>query len=133
MDNFDAVALLQRVDRLERQNKLMKLVGCAVVLGIILILFCGAQSSNKVINAQQFNLVDINGKVRATLQLKSEGPGLFLFDESGQIRASFENLEGPGLFLYDLHRVRAELRLMWKTGTPALGLYDENGGVLFPK
>ncbi|MFA5032550.1 MAG: hypothetical protein WC614_05975 [bacterium] len=136
MDKCDIGALLQRVDRLERENltavrqvKLMKLAGLAVVLGIAVILFCGAKTSNnKVIEAQEFRVVDRNGKSHAILGILRDGnPELVFWDENGQNRAALYITDGvPGLTLRDENgKQRASLCLTG--GDPRLMFYNENG------
>jgi hypothetical protein len=136
--NNDIGALLQRVDRLERENltavrqvKLMKLAGLAVVLGIAVILFCGAKTpNNKVIEAQEFRVVDENGKTRANLAIINGEPKLSFQDKNGNLRAKLGLLaENPILALYDENE-NSHVFLSVVNGEPRLTLEDKNGNSL---
>lgn len=57
-----------------------------------------------VIEAEEFRIVDKEGKVRATLRLNEKGaPGLALFDDEGRLRAVLQVLEdgSPHLLFLD--------------------------------
>lgn len=59
-----------------------------------------------VIEAEEFRIVDKDGKVRATLRLNEKGaPGLALFDGDGRLRAVLQVLEdgSPHLLFLDEH------------------------------
>lgn len=61
----------------------------------------------KVLTAQEFRLVDKDGKTRAALAVKADGsPGLLLYDGDGKVRAAL--------------RVRSD-------GSAALSLHDPDG------
>ncbi len=57
-----------------------------------------------VIEAEEFRIVDKEGKVRATLRLNEKGaPGLALYDDDGRLRAVLQVLEdgSPHLLFLD--------------------------------
>lgn len=114
--NNDIEVLLQRVSRLERQNKLMKLAGVAAILGIAVILFSGAtiSKSPKVIQARALEVVDENGKPCATLGFMDGNPALFFWDKNGHNRATLGLVnEEPSLVLFDENKKpRASLSLL---------------------
>lgn len=91
--NNDMEVILQRISRLERQNRLMKLAGVVLVLGIAATFFYGATTkSPKVIEAQEFRVVDENGKIRVLIGAP---------DEINADRETYSFLGQPGLALYD--------------------------------
>jgi len=60
----------QRLDRLERENRWMKSIGTLVVVGIAAVVLMGQAKPRKVpkvIEAEQFRLMDPDGKIRAHL------------------------------------------------------------------
>ena len=67
MDN-----VVQRMDRLERENRRMKLAGILVLVGITAVIVMGQAKATKVakvIEAERFVLRDENGRERATLEV----------------------------------------------------------------
>jgi hypothetical protein len=84
----------------------------------------------KVVRAQKFEVVDAQGRVRATLGLLPDGsPSLELTDEQGKTRAqlSLYSDGSPYLGLQDAKlKTRAELSLD-SGGRPSLALSDEQG------
>ena len=132
MNEVNTTALLERVKRLERQNKLIKLTGIVVALVIALVLLVGAKEKvSKEIVAEKFRVVDPYWRTRAILDVNQDGPGLALYDENGKLRALLAvHQDGPGLALYDENeKPRATLTALQK-GT-FLALFDENGKVEF--
>jgi hypothetical protein len=90
MEKPSIVALAERVDRLERENRLWRLGGgLALIVGLVVMLG-GAQGipDSKTVEAEQFILRDRNGRERAKLGLAADGaPALFLRGTDGNNRA----------------------------------------------
>lgn len=127
MDNTSI--FLQRIEKLERQVRVMKFAGIGLLLGCVaLIVFCGATSNmsspTKSIEAQEFKVMDSSGKCRGML---SEY-GLRLFDANEKIYCLIGNQGGaPNLTIYnDNGSPRAYVGGIVK-GAPELGLCDGKG------
>ncbi len=127
MDN-----LLKRLDRLERQNRRLKLAGSLMLIGFAVLVMMGqAKPSNvaKVIEAEKFILRNTDGKTRGVLLILDDGnPALVLFDKDGKMRvrldASKLGFFGVGLSLFDeIGKGRAAL-LLTPTGMPVLNLTE---------
>ena len=91
----DVKSLYERVERLEKQNRWMKRMGVVAILPVVVLLVSGQAKvdTKKTVEANEFVLKDTNGVVRAKLGmgvalLTKNGPGLVLYDEQGQERAS---------------------------------------------
>ena len=85
----DSIDLAQRIERLERQNRLFKGAAMAVVLAIVAVVIMGqAAPRTTTVEAQKFVLKDKSGKIRAVL---GEGPdneiGLLVYDGKQRPRA----------------------------------------------
>src|SRR3989441_9612261 len=85
----DSIDLAQRIERLERQNRLFKGAAMAVVLAIVAVVVMGqAAPRTSTVEAQKFVLKDKTGKIRAVL---GEGPdneiGLLVYDGKQRPRA----------------------------------------------
>lgn len=94
------------------------------LLGLILLLFVASspyQNSFDKITVKEFELVDQNGKRRASIKVEPEGEIVFrLMDETGTIRVKMSgSKQGSGLVLLD------------KNTNPGIhGLAKENGASL---
>jgi len=76
MNELTMDKLVQRLDRLERENRRLKCIGALVVVGIAAVMLMGQTKSSKVakvIEAEKFVVRDKSGKVRAALQISAEG------------------------------------------------------------
>ncbi len=138
MNEVNTTALLERVKRLERQNKLIKLTGIVVVLVMAFVLLVGAKEKvPKEIVAEKFRVVDTQGRTRAILSVLQEGSellegsGLLLYDEKGRTRVGLSVLqegsgllEGSALSLYDKN---ASIILALDQKGQRLGFFDKNG------
>ncbi len=96
---------MHRLDRLERENRCLKWVGSAVLIGLAILALMGQATParvQKVVEAERFVLRDTYGKLRATLTVEGGSAGLKLFDETGTARAALALLNGwPALSLQD--------------------------------
>ncbi len=128
MNEVNTTILSERIKRLEHQNKLIKLTGIVVVLGMAFMLLVGAKNKvPKEIVAEKFRVVDTQGKTRAELFAGPEGPALGLLDKRGKTRVNLTvDPKGPVLALIDENRkVRANFAIV--QGCPALALHDKRG------
>jgi hypothetical protein len=132
----DQAAILQRLDRLERQNRWMKRGGAIVLVlaGAAALMGSQAPPNDRADDSKAFILRDQTGKERAGLTLAADGPVLRFFDDGGMERlrlGMFKDVpgfvfydangkrqatlsagtEGVRLFLYDNERPRAWLRM----------------------
>jgi len=103
-------ALARRAERLERQNRRLKLGGLAVLALLGLLLFLGAAPEPgryRSLEAEQFLMLDKTGIVRGGLWVDEKKVAMLaLGDKKGVVRAAL--------------RVSAD-------GQPALELYNEKG------
>jgi hypothetical protein len=97
--------LAQRVDRLERENRWWKTVGCAAItpLGLLTLLGANAPTVSKVV-ARRFVLVDQQNRQVAELEPDSVGPAALKFFDPGSgflyARFGVETSFGAALRLY---------------------------------
>ena len=61
--------LLDRLANLEKQNRRFKLLGCAALVGVTLLLVMGQAPSKKIVEANEFILRDDSGNIRARLSV----------------------------------------------------------------
>lgn len=126
-------ALAGRLDRLERENRLLKRAGLAAIGLIAAVVLMGqAQPSHvaKMVEAERFLVRDATGKPRATLGLLPDGsPSLNLIDKDGNIRMAVGmKPEGsPSINLYDKTQTNRAVLATLPDGSPALVLFNKAG------
>jgi hypothetical protein len=83
----------------------MKKVGI-VVVGIVVVVFAsvlfisGQAKTSKIVEANEFRLVDSAGKVRGLLSVEPDsGPELSFYDDHGTVVAYISTRPAPGLYL----------------------------------
>ena len=102
--------LEERVNRLERQNRRLKMAGLIALLALLSVVLMGqAETVPDVIKAKNFVLLDDKGTVRGGMGVTSHGSLIQLYDPKGTARATLGSQNGPA-------------------GT-ALTLYDEKGAI----
>ncbi len=106
--------LVQRLDRLEREDRRLKGVGLMVLIGIVALVLMGQATPSKVeklVEAEKFVLRDEKGKIRATLAIAADG--VVSLSLAG-------TAEKPGAVLAAA-----------RDGASTLILYNKDGNVLF--
>lgn len=92
------MTLEARVARLEGRNRLLTVALLLVLGGAV----AWRPQTRDVVRAQRVEVVDAQGRVRATLEAREAGPVLHLLDASGVARASLaDDVEGTALYLRD--------------------------------
>ena len=87
----DIQAVLQRLEKLERQNRRFKRVGALALTGVgVLIFMSQAASDSHTVEAQRFIVKDAEGHVRAEFGLSGKAAGLTLYDQKGTTQARLE-------------------------------------------
>jgi len=128
--------LADRLDRLEWENRRLKLAAAVIMIAIATVLLMGQATPSKVVEvveAQRFILRDSKGINRGGLQVMDDGrPILHLADENGLTRAELVVLSNntPALYFYDYEKGRdvGRKHLAWlgvsKHGSVTLALID---------
>lgn len=122
-------AVIARLEKLERQNHHLKLVGaCLLILGSSLLLMGAFSPPARTVKTEHFTLLDARGKVRARLGTLGASTVLSFHDQHGLTRTSLTVGEDgfPGLVFHDGHgEVRVFLGVV--DGEPILVLRDRHG------
>ena len=146
----DLPDLVQRVEKLEKANRRLKLAGVLALTLVGCLLLLGAASPKRTVEAEEFVLRDANGDERARLGITASGSalgfrdangnlravlstkgGLILYDAKGDMRLSLGDLPGgAALLLKDANGVSRVMLSVFDAGaTAGLLLYDANGKV----
>ncbi len=133
MDEPTSSTLIERLDRLERENRRLKIAGAILLLVVAAGGAMGQvlpKAVPKVVEAERFVLRDTKGKILATLGAEASGLlALVLYDQNGKARAVLGVVADgrPVLSLLDQNgKDRAGLGLL-PDGVPTLSLLDQNG------
>lgn len=119
----------QRLTRVEKQNRNLKRVLCAVILLMGAALLLGQAEPNHVVEAQKFVLLDAEGKERAVLDSNEQGgANLVLVDAKGKQRVNLGMTQSDTLLslLDSNEKVRAMLGTDSAHGT-FLAINNANG------
>jgi hypothetical protein len=134
----DLDRVLARLDRLERQNRRLKLLITAAVflLGGVLALAAwrpvplqAEPSQSRAVEGDKLTLRDEHGHMRAGLAMGKDGPMLTFYDEQGKARAGLGvGRQGTALRFLDING-RALSGISVEQGGLAVGYVDEAGQV----
>lgn len=95
----DLQAIVERLERLEKQDVRLKRAGLSVLLVVSAALLMGQARPFRTVEAEGFILRDVSGKRRATLAVAAdESVSLTLGDSTGTVRASL-SVGKPGASL----------------------------------
>ncbi len=127
----DLAAVVKRLEKVERQNRRMKVGGIIISLVASASLLMGqAMPKPTTVEGEAFVVRDATGNQRAALHLTPDGgAALSFFDLAGKIRAALRvDREGsPDLTLLDeAAKIRAILRVE-RAGLPGLVFFDQAG------
>jgi hypothetical protein len=128
--------LAQRVARLERQNRQLKVLGAAIVLSIVTFFLIGAAKTPRTIEAEKIVIFDQHGHARITIGtpafagaaigMNSDAPMIWLTDDKGADRAM---LSSDGL-CFASGKSRPTVRLDSRSdGLSRLEFYGTSGKV----
>jgi len=132
MYNSDDVSVLvQRVEKLERQNRFFKILGMLALLAVASAFFIAARPAN-VLTAERFVVQDTSGKTLATLGPDADGlPGLSIKDPVTGKERSWLGLWNKGqevsLGFFDQNsKERSRLGIL-ASGITRLNIDDDSG------
>lgn len=131
MNESDLGAITERLERLERQNRRLRLAGVVLLLVGAALATAGVAhpAPPPVLEAQRFLVRDPAGRPRAVLGVVGDASALNLYDRAGTGRASLtvDADGGSRLGFFDREgRSRVALDLAGD-GTAMVGFYDRNG------
>jgi hypothetical protein len=98
----DLARLEARIEKLERENQRLKLLGvlAAALLGALV--WMGVSLGENVVNADAYTLTGPKGEPRAMLAMAPDEPTLMLYDNEGRVRMWLGMLDNaPGLVFFD--------------------------------
>lgn len=129
----DNLLLVERLEKLERQNRRLGIGALLVLLFVGSLVVIGARPAN-VLQADRFVLVDQSGRALATLGPDTNGlPGLSIKDTSTGKERVWLGLWGRGkevgLGLYDQNQKERSRLGILADGTTRLSINDDSGNL----
>lgn len=128
----DSTMFQRRLEKLERENRTLKILGLVAALGLTGALFLGSAAQPappaKTLEAETIVVKDPQGRGKIILSVGDDGPAVTLVDKNGKLRANLGmTQDGPALDLLDgAESPRAELLFHEKNG-PLLNFFDSKG------
>jgi hypothetical protein len=126
-------ALVKRVQRLERQNRWLKLAALGIALGVMIVALSGAGKTARIVEAQKIVLLDSHGHAKltlgtpaltgATVGVNPDDAVIWLTDDKGTDRAM---LTSDGLFFAN-RDARPTISISSGPKTSELKLYGMDG------
>ena len=80
----DGMDINARLEKLERGNRRMKKIGIVAIVFALVLFISGQGKTNKIVEANEFRLLDASGKERATLHVFRGQPELFIRSLNGE-------------------------------------------------
>ena len=97
----DVQDLMGRLERVERENRRIKLAGIVILSVCAMFLVTGLTVDDPVVGAEAFTLVDKRGEPRAVFALVNSEPTLALLDTDGEVISFLSLVDySPRLILY---------------------------------
>jgi len=125
--DMDIAAMQARLERLEKANRRMRLIGITALLLGAAALLLNQNRKSRVIEAEQFILTDDKGEKRGGMIVTSQGPALEFYDSNRTLRLNLSIFnDSPNLTIKDARGTGVAILADVPTG-PGLMLYDRNG------
>lgn len=118
--------LCTRLQKLERDNRRLKVVGCLLGLIAASLLLMGQGKTPQTIEAERVVLKDANGKVGAELAMDRFGSKLILHDQYGRPVVTLIGSDTPSLGLI---RGEKSIGLAISENATTIGLYGKDTGL----
>ena len=119
--------VIERLEKLEKQNRRIKQVGTVVLFLAVAVLVMGQAPPKRTVEANEFILQDTNGKLGAKLAMLPGFSTLALYDENARERVyMLASPFGGSLSLFGGDR-DARVTVSTLLGRPTLTIVDEEG------
>ena len=94
--------LVERLERVERSNRRLRLMAVLLFMILSAAVLMGASLGERVVNADAFTLTGPRGEPRAMLGMTPEEPMFILYDPAGNARLWMGVVDdAPGIVLFD--------------------------------
>jgi len=123
----------ERLEKLEKQNRIMKKIGCVTILIMVVLLTVGSDKNRELdvysISAQRLTIKDNKGNPGIVMFNDDNGPALTMSDPNNRIRLKMDTADrGAELSLYDA-RFKKQLAIRADNKLSGLTLYADSGEI----
>jgi hypothetical protein len=94
--DFDII--LSRLEKVEKENRLLKRVGLLLLLTVATVILTGLSRGSRRVEAEEFVLKDPVGRVRAIWGVRGERARLTFYDEKGNAEIQAKSRRAPEVF-----------------------------------
>ena len=127
-DQLKEDSLVQRIERLERQNRSLKVAGTLVVLASAAALFVGMSAPKKSLETDLLLIKDAAGTTRMILGMADDGPAITMLDQNGKLRANIGVTDkGPEFDFLDASETPRLQMFIDDKQVPRVNLLDSKG------
>ncbi|MHC4657176.1 MAG: hypothetical protein ACYS91_19490 [Planctomycetota bacterium] len=123
----------ERLGKLEKQNRIMKQIGCVTILIMVVLLTVGSDKNRELdvysISAQRLTIKDNKGNPGIVMFNDDNGPALTMSDPNNRIRLKMDTTDrGAELSLYDAG-FKKQLAISADNKLSGLTLYADSGEI----
>lgn len=128
VDQGTEQSLARRIDRLERQNRRLRVGGAIVVLLSAAALSIGMSAPRKTLETDLLVIKDANGTTRMILGMADDGPAITMLDAKGKLRANIGvSDKGPEFDFLDASETPRLQMFIDEKQVPRVNLLDKKG------
>jgi hypothetical protein len=128
VDLTEQQTLIQRINRLERQNRAVRAAGTLAVLAGAAALCIGMSAPRRTLETDLLIIKDPTGNTRMILGMADDGPAITMLDSNGKLRANIGVTEkGPEFDFLDQSETPRLQMFIDDKQVPRLNLLDSRG------
>ncbi len=128
VDLTEQQTLIQRIDRLERQNRAVRAAGTLAILAGAAALCIGMSAPRRTLETDLLIIKDATGNTRMILGMADDGPAITMLDSNGKLRANIGVTEkGPEFDFLDQSETPRLQMFIDDKQVPRLNLLDSRG------
>jgi hypothetical protein len=128
VDLTEQQTLIQRINRLERQNRAVRAAGTLAVLAGAAALCIGMSAPRRTLETDLLIIKDATGNTRMILGMADDGPAITMLDSNGKLRANIGVTEkGPEFDFLDQSETPRLQMFIDDKQVPRLNLLDSRG------
>jgi hypothetical protein len=128
VDLTEQQTLIQRINRLERQNRAVRAAGTLAILAGAAALCIGMSAPRRTLETDLLIIKDATGNTRMILGMADDGPAITMLDSNGKLRANIGVTEkGPEFDFLDQSETPRLQMFIDDKQVPRLNLLDSRG------